>query len=308
VLDGDNVLWGGILSEDSMENIKLGGSGFGRAYQDFQRVVLSLYYNGVILAICSKNDLSDVMTVFRNHNEMIIKEEHIACFQVNWDDKINNIKLIAETLNIGFDSIVFVDDSTIEVEAVRSIFPEVTSIRFDCNSIYKDLSCFKLHSNVNFTDIENRNTTYRTNKLRESLKDQYKSYDDYITALDIRLDIHEAMPIEYNRISELTQRTNKCTNGKRYSVTEIKEKVKSKDFKLYSVLVSDKFSNLGLVGAVGVDGKTLDLFSLSCRSLGRKIEDKMISFIRQHHIITQIDFKLTDKNKNIKAIFTSIIN
>lgn len=107
VLDCDNVLWGGILSEDGIENIKLGGSGFGRPYQDFQRFVLSLYYHGVILAVCSKNDLSDIMIMFREHSEMVLKEEHIAYSQVNWDNKPTNIKRIAETLNISLDSIVF---------------------------------------------------------------------------------------------------------------------------------------------------------------------------------------------------------
>ena len=96
VLDCDNVLWGGIVSEDGIENLRLGGNGLGRIYQDFQRFVLSLYYHGVILAVCSKNDLSDVMTMFHNHNEMILEDKHIACFQVNWDDKPSNIKIIAE--------------------------------------------------------------------------------------------------------------------------------------------------------------------------------------------------------------------
>lgn len=90
ILDCDNVLWGGILSEDGIENLKLSGSGFGRFYQDFQRFVLSLYYHGVILAVCSKNDLSDVVTMFREHSEMFLKEEYIACFQVNWEDKPSN--------------------------------------------------------------------------------------------------------------------------------------------------------------------------------------------------------------------------
>ena len=123
VLDCDNVLWGGILSEDGIENIKLGGSGFGRTYQDFQRFVLSLYYHGVILAVCSKNDLPDVMNMFHEHSEMILKEEHIACFQVNWENKPDNIRRIAETLNIGLDSMVFLDDSPVEIEAVKSILP-----------------------------------------------------------------------------------------------------------------------------------------------------------------------------------------
>lgn len=107
ILDCDNVLWGGIISEDGIENLRLSSSGLGKVYQDFQRFLLSLYYHGVILAVCSKNDLVDVLKMFREHSEMILKEEHIACFQVNWEDKPGNIKKISKILNIGLDSMVF---------------------------------------------------------------------------------------------------------------------------------------------------------------------------------------------------------
>lgn len=284
VLDCDNVLWGGILSDDGIENIKLGGSGPGREFQDFQRFVLSLYYHGVILAICSKNDLSDVINVFCNHNEMILKEKHIACFQVNWDNKPNNIIKIAKTLNIGLDSIVFVDDSPIEIEAVKSMLPEVTSVLYKRDTIYTQLCSFSLRSGVDALDIERRNATYRTNLFREELKIQYKSYDDYIAALEIKLSIHEAVPIEFNRIAELTQRANKCTNGNRYTVAELKKKLQETTYTLYSVTVSDKFSDLGLVGAIGIEGDMLDLFVLSCRALGRNIEEQMIDYIKEHCI------------------------
>lgn len=302
VLDCDNVLWGGILSEDGVENIKLGGGGLGRPYQDFQRFALSLYYHGIILAVCSKNDLPDVLTMFREHSEMILKDEHIACFQVNWVNKPDNIKRIAERLNIGLDSMVFIDDSPVEVEAVKSMLPEVTAILYERDSIYERLACFNLKSNVNITDIEKRNETYRTNQSREALKSQYNSYVEYIAALEIKTDIHEALPIEYDRIAELTQRTNKCTNGKRYTVAEIKERVSCKNVKLYSLSVSDRFSDLGLVGALEIEGETLTLFCLSCRALGRKIESKLLEFAIEKHQLYKIVFESTGKNEDIKPI------
>lgn len=298
----DNVLWGGILSEDGVENLKLGGSGFGRAYQDFQRFVLSLYYHGVILAVCSKNDLSDVLTMFRKHNEMILKEEHIACFQVNWNNKTDNIKKIANTLNIGLDSIVFVDDSPLEIEAVKAILPEVITILYERDTMYELFSCFNLKSNTNTVDIEKRNETYHTNQTREVLKSKYESYADYINALEIKIDIHEATLIEFSRISELTQRTNKCTNGIRYTVAEIKERITSGNVTLYSLSISDRFSDLGLVGAVEVQGDSLTLFSLSCRVLGRDIESKMLTYITDRHQITSVKFKSTGKNEDVKTI------
>lgn len=304
VLDCDNVLWGGILSEDGIEQIKLGSSGLGRAYQDFQRFLLTLYYHGVILAICSKNDLSDVLKMFQKHSEMVLKEEHIACFQVNWDNKPDNIRKIAETLNIGLDSIVFIDDSPIEIEAVKALLPEVTAIMYERDSVYEQLSCFNLKSNVKIADIEKRNETYRTNQSREALKAQYDNYSEYINALEIKMDVHEATHIEFNRISDLTQRTNKCTNGKRYTVAEIKERIQTEEITIYSLSVSDRFSDLGLVGALEVEGDTLTLFSLSCRALGREIENKMLAFIADNHQINTIEFHSTGKNEDIKTLLT----
>ncbi|MDR0920442.1 MAG: HAD-IIIC family phosphatase [Oscillospiraceae bacterium] len=301
VLDCDGVLWGGVISEDGIENIKLGGSGFGRPYQEFQRFLIDLYSHGVVLAICSKNDLSDVMTVFNEHSEMVLKEEHIACFQVNWENKPDNLKRIAEILNIGLDSMVFIDDSTVEVEAIKSMLPEVTAVLYDRDKVYDGLSCFNLKKKVNLSDITKRNDTYRTNQSREALKSKYDNYDEYIAALDIKIDIHEALPIEYSRIAELTQRTNKCTNGKRYTVTKIKERCNS-NIMLYSVNVSDRFSDFGLVGAIEIDNETLELFCLSCRALGRKIEDYMILFIKNNHVIKNMDFYISKNNYYIKEL------
>ena len=299
ILDCDGVLWGGILSEVSIENIKLGGSRLGRLYQDFQRFVLSLYYHGVIIAICSKNDLIDVLTVFREHNEMILKEENIACFKVDWNNKVENIKQVAETLNIGLESIVFVDDSVIEIEAVKAMLPLVTPILFKRDMVYEQFSCFNLKNNVVLEDINKRNECYRTDEFRKELKVQYTDFEDYINALQMKIDIHKATPSEYSRISELTQRTNKCTNGKRYTIDKIKERVLQHEVILYTVSVSDRFSNLGLVGAIEVEKNCLTLFSLSCRALGRNIENKMFDFIFSNHCIKTADFISTNKNKDI---------
>lgn len=303
VLDCDNVLWGGILSEDGIENIKLGGNSFGREYQDFQKFLLSLFYHGVILTVCSKNDVSDIMTMFREHSGMILKEEHIACYRVNWGNKCDNIKQIAEELNISLNSIVFVDDSPIEIETVKALLPEVTAILYERDMVYDKLSCFNLKSNVNILDIEKRNETYRTNSSREILKAQCESYEKYIAALESIIDIHEAKPIEYNRIAELTQRINKCTNGKRYIATQIQEHASRKKVKQYTISVSDRFSDLGLVGAVEVEDDTLTLFCLSCRALGRGLEDKMLMVIGREHQINNIEYQFTGRNEAMKMRF-----
>lgn len=302
VLDCDNVLWGGILSEDGIENLKLCNTGLGRIYQDFQRFVLSLYYHGVILAVCSKNNLSDVLTMFRSHSEMVLREEHIAHFQVNWGDKVNNIRIIADKLNIGLDSMVFIDDSHIEIEMVKAFLPDVIAILFKHDIEYEQFSCFNLAYDVSLSDVVRRNLTYRSNNNREALKLEFTDYSGYLKALKTEMDIHKARPIEYGRISELSLRTNKCTNGKRYVVAEIKERVNFDGVTLYSISVSDRFSDLGIVGAIEVCDDTLCLFSLSCRALGRDIESKMLSYIGEKHKINVIEYQSTGKNEDVRTL------
>lgn len=304
VLDCDNVLWGGNLSEDGVEGIHLGSSGLGREYQDFQRFLLNLYYHGVILTVCSKNDEGDVLRVFREHSGMLLREEHIACFKVNWNNKPHNIKAIADTLNIGQDGMVFIDDSQFEIEAVKLLLPEISTILYDRDTVCQQLSWFNLKSNVDVTNINQRTQTYRTNIERKKLRESIASFDEYILSLDMKFDIHKSLSCELARIVELTQRTNKCTNGKRYTMEQIKNELVSSDYSLYTVCLSDKFSDLGVVGVIGTCDNIVDLFSLSCRALGRKIEEKMIQYILRIGA-NAVRFNNTSKNSDLKKLFES---
>lgn len=297
VLDCDNVLWKGVISEDGITNIKLGNYGVGKIYKDFQKYLLYLYRHGIILAVASKNDEIDVMRMFREHDEMVLKEKNISCFQVNWNNKVDNIKAIASFLNIGLDSIVFIDDSKYEINAVKNLLPEVLPIEFKPESVYNALNCININSYVDDKIIESRMATYKTNVKREILKKNSKNYEDYLEKLETEILISIAKDTELNRIAELTQRTNKCTNGKRYNVNELNTKLKEREYLLYSVKVKDKFSDLGLVGAIGIENSTLDLFTLSCRALGRKVEEKMYKCIRKAQI-DKVTFYNTLKNEN----------
>lgn len=307
VLDCDNVLWGGILSEDGIEKIQLSPSGLGRPFQDFQRFLLMLYYRGVILAVCSKNDENDVLRVFKEHSGMILKEEHIACFQINWDNKPKNIKKISKELNIELDSMVFVDDSDFEIQSIKSLLPEVVALKYIRDHIYTELSCFNLKETVSIERIEQRNNTYKTNIKRDRLKSQFSSFDDYIKSLEMVIDIHIALPCELDRIAELTQRTNKCTNGIRYTVEQLKSQTQDIHYMLFSISVSDKFSDLGIVGALGIKNNVLDLFSLSCRALGRNIEKSIFSTLNQYKILS-FRFISTKKNHELYQTLNDQIN
>lgn len=226
----------------------------------------------------------------------------ITCFQANWEDKPSNIKTIADKLNIGLDSMVFVDDSLVEIEAVKALLPEVTAVLFHRDMDYAQFSCFNLKSEVCLADIEKRNETYRTNAKREELKEQSGSYDEYVKALEVKTEIHRIVPMEYSRVAELTQRTNKCTNGRRFTVQEIKDLIENGGFDFYSVHVSDRFSDLGLVGAFAVKDNELELFSLSCRALGRGIENTMLEYIVFNWEIECVFFHSTGKNTDLKTV------
>lgn len=299
VVDCDNVLWGGIVSEDGIESIKLDSGGLGREYQDFQRYLKILYDYGIILAVCSKNDSNDVMRMFREHNAMVLREKHISCFRVNWQDKAENIKEIAAELNIGLDSIVFVDDSEFEVQSIRALLPEVASILYNKKTIMSDLAGYiRLNDRVSYKNAIERQNTYSTNRKREELRAECSSFNEYLNSLEMQVDVHIAVDSELNRISELTQRANQCTTGVRYSVNDLKNHIANSG-SLYAVYVNDKYSDLGLVGAIGMNGKCLTLFALSCRALGRKVEDKMLDFVIERNV-REVIWKDTGKNGAMK--------
>lgn len=297
VLDCDGVLWGGTVVEDGIENIELSNSGKGKRYKDFQEFVYWLYKAGVIIALCSKNDADAVSDIFEHHSDMILKKKHIAMHCVNWEDKPKNIMRISQELNIGLESMVFIDDSEYEVQAVRQSLSEVRCIRFDYKSIYLQLACFNLNIETDNESIKKRQNTYKTNIQRKNMMQNSNTYKEYIRALEMNVDIHTALIEELRRLSELSMRTNKCTNGVRYDITELKKRWEDPEYDMYSVKLSDKFGDLGIIGAIGIFAGRVDWLCMSCRAMGREIEDNMIEFVKKKHIICGIKSNDTGKNK-----------
>lgn len=255
-------------------------------------------YNGIILAVCSKNEYNDVLAVFREHTDMLLKEDNIACFKVNWDNKVDNIIWISSCLNISLDSMVFVDDSDFEIQSVKMLIPEVHTIKFTNDyNMYKCFGCLYLKSGNVLDEVLKRHQTYKTNDQRELLLLRSSSFDEFLKSLELVIDIHKTHSIELNRIAELSQRTNKCTNGKRYFINQLLELKSVPSYSLYTVSAKDRFSDLGIVGAIGIENNKLDLFCLSCRALGRGIEEKMLLFVNNY--ATDYCFSLTDKNVDL---------
>lgn len=307
VLDCDNVLWGGILSEDGMDKISIAKTGVGRAYLEFQQYVLELYKRGIIITLCTKNNYDDIEDVLNHHDEMVIKKEHISCIMANWNNKADNMIEISKRLNIGLDSMVFIDDSEYEINLVQSMLPEVECVLFDVYKIYEKLSCFNIKRHYNNKSIEDRNNTYRTDEERRNLRRNCTSFEEYLRELKVNVTIHKARDVEFERLAELSQRTNKMTNGMRYSHSEILDKAKNKGYSFYSVYVSDIYCDLGLVGGFGMIDHKLEWFALSCRALGRKVEETILRYIREERVIQKIVFISTNKNEEVNTMLNTLL-
>lgn len=297
VLDCDNVLWGGILAEDGIEGLELGMTGKGRKYWEFQQLLLYLYYHGILLAVCSKNDSEEVLQVFREHSGMALEEKNIVCFETGWESKAVSVRRIAQKLNMDLDSVIFIDDSLHEIREIEAELPAVWAIWYDHDDLYERLSCI-YPGEADIETVERRTETYQKEQFRERIGREAGFGAAYAEKLEMRTEIHEALPAELRRIAELSQRTNRCTNGKRYTMTELKKQTEESDYRLYSVSVTDKFSNLGLVGVMGIEADVLDLFALSCRAFGRGLEEKMLECIKELGI-KEFLFSETGKNRGL---------
>lgn len=318
VLDLDNTLWGGIIGEDGLENIKLGPEKEGRPFLDFQKRILELSERGVILAINSKNNYDDVMEVMKNHKYMILKEDNFACMKINWQDKATNMREIAKELNIGLDSLVFLDDDETNRAMIRELIPEVTVIDLPKDSslypkIIENLKVFNVF-NITYDDLI-RGKMYTDQKKRERLSSAVKDVESFIKQLKIRVAIMDADRFNIPRIAQLTQKTNQFNvTTKRYLEEDIKRFSKSKDYIIKCIQAEDKFGDYGTTGVVIVkrfDKKSsweIDTFLLSCRILGKDIEFTLMQDIidgAKRESIKEIHGKFipTKKNKPAEKFF-----
>ena len=290
ILDLDNTLWGGILGEDGVEGIQLGNIYPGNCFSDFQRYLNEASKSGIILAICSKNNESDVKEAFEKNPNMVLKMSNIVAYKINWNNKPTNIKELAKEINIGLDSIVFIDDNPVEREIVKKAIPEVTVPEFP-KEPYKITSFFRTVLNDYFQihkltneDIE-KTGKYKENFQRVNFKSEFTSIEDYLKNLEIELIIHKADKFTIPRIAQMTQKTNQFNlTTKRYTENDIKRFVENGDL-VFCGTVKDKFGDNGitLLAITTFDFNSnisiIDSFLMSCRILGRRIEIDFLNFI-----------------------------
>lgn len=313
VLDLDNTLWGGVLGEDGIDGIKIGGDYPGKAFLYFQEALLELSKSGVILTVCSKNNEQDVLEAWEKNPFVVLKKEHFAACRINWQDKATNIRELAEELNIGLDSFVFVDDNPTERELIRQLLPMVSvpdfpSQPYELPMFFQSLveDYFKVYA---ITDEDRKKTEqYKANALRSESQRQFADFDTFLQSLDIRLTIEAANEFNIPRIAQMTQKTNQFNlTTKRYTDADIRLRL-SGGWKVYCLSVADRFGDSGITGCIMIDGDTIDTFLLSCRILGKGIETafmkKMLQLLKEDGIgKIKATYIPTAKNSQVKEFY-----
>jgi FkbH-like protein len=287
VVDLDNTMWGGIVGEDGMSGLMLGEEGIGLAFLDFQRELRKLHDAGIILAICSKNNPDDAWEVFEQHESMVLKRSHFASVRINWQDKATNLREISHELNLGLDSFVFFDDSPVERDWVRAALPEVEVPELPEDPAYRpqflrDMSSFyRIH--LTQEDMQ-RAESYRAQSLRTQLKSSLTSLDEFLESLEQLIRIAPVHAGSLARAAQMCQRTNQFNlTTQRYTVADLEKMSANPDVELYTVAVQDRYGDSGITG-LGIlrfegDQAHIDVFLMSCRILGRNIEDVLLAFL-----------------------------
>jgi FkbH-like protein len=285
LLDCDNTLWKGVIGEDGMQGVNMSASSnAGKPYHDVQQMAKYLAANGVILVLVSKNNLHDVEEVFKKHQDMVLKPEDIVLWKVNWTDKSTNIREVAKELNIGLDSLVFVDDSDFEINLVKQQLPEVLALQvpkqaYDYKNVFTEMAL--AHFSLASTEEDkNKAKQYKELFEREKEKQQFGSTEEYIQSLEIKVEMKLNDLDNLSRLAQLTQKTNQFNlTTRRYTETEIEHFLNDNSHYVFSCGVSDKFGDSGITvmaivkpGTQEVKQAHIDIFLMSCRVIGRNIE------------------------------------
>jgi FkbH-like protein len=281
-LDCDNTLWGGVIGEDLLGGIKLGPYDYpGNIFWRMQHEFAALERQGILLALVTKNNPADVEEVLRKHPDMVLRERQIVVKKVNWEDKPSNLRALAAELNVGLDSIVFLDDSSFECEAVRQQLPMVKTVQVpatlsDYPRVVAEVKTLFLAGGI-AADSKGKTEQYRQRAGAEELKAQFDSQEDYLASLQLTVELSRNARASAARISELSQKSNQFNlTTQRYSVAEIEQMMEGDSHAVYSLVVGDKFGNAGLTGVATMryEGAVahIENFFMSCRVIGRGVE------------------------------------
>lgn len=284
-VDCDNTLWGGIVGEDGVAGVELSDDYPGRPFLQFQKQLRALRKSGVFIALCTKNNPEDIQEIFAAHSEMALSLDDFSSTRINWRPKSENLKEIAAELNIGLNSIVFVDDNPFEIEEVRAHAPEVTCIQVpedfsQLPLVFRDAS--RLFDRLNITSEDrNRVDMTRHSKSRQELL-QKLTGPEFLASLNLQVEIKAPSVGDYARVTQLINKTNQFNvTSRRYSFDEVATLAGHPDRDIFCASVRDKFGEYGLVG-IGIvrydaQGAEFDSLLMSCRVLGRGIETALLA-------------------------------
>ncbi|MGH9642069.1 MAG: HAD-IIIC family phosphatase [Terriglobales bacterium] len=287
IVDLDNTLWGGIIGEDGMVGIKCGAEYPGAAFQALQRTLLDLSRRGILLGICSKNNLDDAMEALEKHPGMLVRAKDFAAMRINWGDKSQNLREIAQELNIGIDALAFLDDNPFEREQIRAALPEITVIDIAANPMeyaaaVRDCPVFERLSLS--AEDQQRTAMYAVERQRADAEHKFQSKEDFFRYLEQEADLDPVAELTLARVAQLTQKTNQFNvTTRRYTEAQIAEMAKRPDWHIFSIKVRDRFGDHGLVGVAitrdEADHCEIDTFLLSCRVIGRTVETALLAHI-----------------------------
>ncbi len=289
VLDMDHTIWGGVLGEAGLDGIQLGPDYPGNVFVDFQRRVLALRDQGILLAAASKNNAADAEQALATHPACLLKREHFSAFEVHWEDKAISLRRIAASLNIGVDSLVFFDDNPAEREWVRSQLPEVTVLEVPTSpmgygKLLEDCGCFD--SLAMTAEDRRRAELYQQERQREALQQDSGSLDEFLRSLEMTVTLGEIDEANLPRVAQLLAKTNQFNlTTRRHSPAEIAQILAQGGVGL-TVRVQDRFGDSGLVGVaiarpLSPELWMIDTFLLSCRVIGRSVETAMLAALEQ---------------------------
>ncbi|HVN63283.1 MAG TPA: HAD-IIIC family phosphatase, partial [Candidatus Binataceae bacterium] len=287
VTDLDNTLWGGVVGEDGFNGIQIGREYPGAAYREVQRALLDCHRRGILLAVCSKNNPADAMEALEKHPEMLLRPEHFSAMRINWTDKVQNLREMAAELNIGIDSLAFLDDNPAERQRIQMELPEVSVLELPDNPM-AFASVIRRHPSLERLTLSSedreRARYYRDQRERVSLQESASSLEEFLRSLSQTMRIEPVNDATRRRVAQLTQKTNQFNlTTHRYSEQQISDISGEPGSEVYSVQVQDRFGDNGIVGVIilrkAEANCEIDTFLLSCRVLGRTLETAMLAFI-----------------------------
>ena len=320
VVDLDNTLWGGVIGDDGIDGIQLGELGDGPAFIALQKWLLELKRRGILLAVCSKNNDDTAREPFEKHPEMVLRLEDLAAFTANWENKAENIRKMQQTLNIGMDSFVFLDDNPFERNLVREMLPEVTvpELPEDPALVPAYVEGLHLFEAVSYSEEDAARTAqYQAEASRAAAQSSFTSYEDYLVSLDMRGQILPFDTFHYPRIAQLTQRSNQFNlRTVRYSEADIAAIAENPDYLTRYMTLSDRFGEHGLISVVickkqDADTLFIDTWLMSCRVLRRGVEgclfDAIVQMTRDSGCRYLVgEYLPTAKNKMVEHFYEEI--